>query len=363
MVNHCDWTKDQRLGIQKMRLLIGITNCHKAVYPDVLERREPPNNALCVKTARETWIKEATSAGIDVKFFFGRYNDPPGTALVPQDDEIFLNVDDSYDGLVEKVNAMASWAYDHGYDYFMKVDVDSYVHVQNLLAATSEFYHWDYIGRGWGLGYLLSRHAMNIIVRDTQRRSWAEDSHVLRSIFAHANKPGQQAKLYGDGRFVFLPNLVESDLPLYDKTFIVVNPMTPERMLVLNESHSLDALTPWMFEPEDLWTAGNDRVEHCSVHNAFNIRGEKIPFTYEEWKHLSAYERKPFMDWMQIVFACLERNSMNSCPTFAQWLGPLDHRKELLDLCIKINYDAAMRMQQASKNFKLDQLRGSNEVV
>ena len=85
-------TEVERVGIQTMRILIGVTNCHAAVYPEVLSRKEPPNNSLCVKAARETWIKDATRAGIDVKFFFGRYNDPPGTALVPQDDEVSWTV-------------------------------------------------------------------------------------------------------------------------------------------------------------------------------------------------------------------------------------------------------------------------------
>jgi hypothetical protein len=344
------------------KLLIAVTNCHSAVYPPELSRKEPPNNSLCVKSARNTWIKDATRAGIDVKFFFGRYNGPPGTALIPKDDEIFLDCDDSYDGLVDKVTAMAKWAYDQGYDYFMKVDVDSYVHVQNLLKET-EFFKWDYVGRGWGLGYLLSRHGMRVIIESRQKRSWAEDSHVLRTIFAYGQKPGNKISMYGDGRFVFLPNLRDEDLPLYDKSFIAVNPMTPESMYILNEYQSLEALMPFSFAKEDLWTVGEDRVQHCSVHNAFSIRGEKIPFTYEEWIELTPYERQPFLDWMQVVFACLETDSMSDCLSFAQWMSPVDYRRELLDACIKINVEAANKIRQASKNFKIDQLRGSNESV
>jgi|SRR5271166_4612503 len=337
------------------KILCGITNCHTAVYPDVLSRKEPPNNTLCIRAARETWIKDATRAGIDVKFFLGR-----GGTRAPEPDEVFLDCDDSYDGLVDKVTAMCAWALEHDYEYLMKVDVDSYVHVQNLLRE-SEFFKWDYVGRGWGLGYLLSRKGMEVIAEAKQRRSWAEDSHVLRTIFAYGQKPGNKISMYGDGRFVFLPNLRDEDLPLYDTAFIAVNPLTPEGMAVLNEYQSLEALMPFSFEKDDLWTIGDDRIQHCSVHNAFNIRGEKIPLTYNEWVKLTPYERQPFLDWMQIVFACLETDSMSDCLSFTQWMGPVDHRRELLDACIKINVEAANKIRHASKNFKLDQLRGSNE--
>ena len=345
-----------------MKILIGITHCHAAVYPEVLSRKEPPNNSLCVKAARETWIKDAVNAGIDVKFFFGRYNDPPGTALVPQDDEVFLDCDDSYDGLVEKVTAMSAWAYNHGYDYFMKVDVDSYVHVQNLLKAMAEFSKWDYIGRGWGLGYLLSRNAMQIIMHERQRRSWAEDSHVLRSLFAYANK-GNKVSMYGDGRFVFLPNLLAKDVPLYDTAFIVTNPMTPEGMQILHEYASIEALMPLSFSKEDLWTAGADRVEHSIVHNAFSIYGATIPWTYDEWVELSAYERQPAKDWSQITFASLDADAMADCPSFQSWLGYVPNRRQLLDICRAKNVESNKKFADASKHFKNQHLGGSGEGI
>ena len=336
-----------------MRLLIAITNCHAAVYPEVLSRTEPPNNSLCVKAARETWIKDATNAGIDVKFFFGE-----GGTREPETDEVFLPwVPDDYDGLVNKVTAMASWTYYHGYDYFMKVDVDSYVHVHNLLKEMAEFSKWDYVGRGWGLGYLLSRNAMKIVTDERQKRSWAEDSHVLRALFAHANK-GNRVTMYGDGRFVFLPNLLNKDVPLYDKAFIVVNPMTPEGMHILHEYQSIAALMPLSFSKEDLWTAGDDRVEHSIIHNAFTIYGETVPYSYDEWVELSAYERQPFKDWSQIVFASLDAEAMETCMSFKQWLGPVEGRKELLALCKARNIESNKRFADASKNFKMDRQRG-----
>jgi hypothetical protein len=337
------------------KILCGVTNCHKAVYPEVLSRKEPPNNSLCVNAARETWIKDATNAGIDVRFFFGA-----GGRRTPEPDEVFLPwVPDDYDGLVAKVTAMCSWAFARDYDYFMKVDVDSYIHVQNLVAAMSEFSKWDYAGRGWGLGYVLSRNAMKIVMNERQKRSWAEDSHVLRTLFHHANK-GNVVSMYGDGRFVFLPNLLDKDVPLYDKAFIVVNPMTPEGMHILNEYQSIAALMPLSFSKEDLWTAGDDRVEHSIIHNAFTIYGAKVPYSYDEWIELSAYERQPFKDWSQIVFASLDAEAMETCMSFKEWLGPVEGRKELLALCKARNIESNQRFADASKNFKMDRQRGES---
>jgi hypothetical protein len=351
MVANCDWTEVQRLGIQTMRILVGVTNCHKAVYPEALSRKEPPNNSLCVKAARDTWIKDATSAGIDVKFFFGRYNDPPGTALVPQDDEVFLDCDDSYDGLVDKVTAMCAWAFTHGYDYFMKVDVDSYVHVQNLIKAMVEFSKWDYVGRGWGLGYLLSRAAMKIVMEERQKRSWAEDSHVLRTLFAYADK-GNKVTMYSDGRFVFLPNLLNKDVLLYDTAFLVVNPMTPEGMHILNESPSIEALMPLSFSKEDLWATGENRVEHSIVHNAFAIKGETLPWSYDEWVELDTYHRQPAKDWSDVIFAALDVDAVADAPSFKEWLGIVPDRKILLAACRARNVESNRKLAEASKTFK-----------
>lgn len=341
-----------------MRILIGVVSCHKAVYPDVLSRKEPPNNAPCQNASRATWMKEATELGVDVRFFYGRYNDPIGTALVPKEDEVFLDCDDSYDGLVDKVTAMCKYAYDRDYDFLLKVDIDTYVHVSNLLK--SEFFEWDYAGRGWGLGYLLSRKAMKVVAEATQRRSWAEDSHVLRTLFAWGGEPNANhaIRLYGDGRYVFLPNMSVDDIPLLDKDFIAVNPMTPERMFTLDKTHSLYALVPIKFAVEDLWTAFPDRVQHSHVLNAFSIAGIKFPSTYDEWLLRGPYERQPYLDWTDLVNACLETNQMAHCPSFADWMLPIEERKKIMEWAKAINFAAAAKMEALSKLLKDSDFEG-----
>lgn len=333
------------------RMLIGITTCHTAVYPEVWSRSEPLHNTASAISARETWIQDAYQNCIDVKFFFGR-----GGTRKPLWDEVFLDVDDSYDGLVEKVTAMANWAWEHGYDYFMKVDADSYVNIKNLVNE-SEFLNWDYVGRGWGLGYILSRKAMNVVAHEKQVRSWAEDSHVIRTLFAYADK-GHAMNLYGDGRFVFLPNLLKVDVPLYDTAFIVANPATPERMRILHETGSLAALLPLTFTKEDLWTDGKDRIEHCSATNAFAVTGTKMPYTYDQWVKLSPYARQPFLDYSQIVFACLDTDKMSVCPSFDTWMGPLDYRAEIQKWALDINLASSAKIKAASKHFRIAQGEG-----
>ena len=327
-----------------MRLLIGIANCHKAIYSDAFARHEPPNNAACADASRVTWIPEARASDIDVKFFFGR-----GATREPLQDEVFLNCDDSYDGLVEKTTAMAAWAYNHGYDFLLKTDVDSYINVKNLMA--SEFFEWDYAGRGWGLGYLISRTAMRVIMNDAHVRSWAEDSHVLRSLLAWGSL-GNEIRLYGDGRFVFLPNMSVDDLPLFDTAFVAVNPMTPQRIQTLHQTRRLYDLLPIQFSVEDIWVGFPERIPHSRVLNAFAIRREPCPVTYPEWVKLTPYERQPYLDWTEVVNACLETNFMEDCPSFKSWLGPVEHRKFLMSWAKDINIAANKRLEVASKKFK-----------
>ena len=272
------------------RILIGVTCCHKSVYPEALARQEPGGNQGCVQAARETWVKDAKAAGIEVRFFYGRQ--PDGPTLRPGLFERFLNCDDSYNGLIDKVSEMCGYALIRKYDYLLKVDVDSYVNVPNFL--NSEFRDWDYTGRGWGLGYVLSRKAMEIVASETQRRSWAEDAHAMRSLFAWGNKSvDNKIKLYGDGRYTFVVNLLQEELELLDTAFIVANPNTPETMHKLHETGRLSSTLPRRFTDEDLWTIGLLRVEHASVFNAFFIRREECPYDYNAWAGLPAYDRQP----------------------------------------------------------------------
>ena len=308
-----------------MKILIGITACHSAIYPDAMERATPPNNALCPDASRATWIKDAVAAGVDVRFFYGR-----GATRPPLSDEVFLDVDDSYEGLIEKVTAMYRWAINQNYDFVLKIDVDSFVHVENFLA--SEFREWDYTGRGWGLGYILSKLAMRVVTETKFKKlSWAEDSHVLRALLLWGNKsPENKIRLYGDGRYVFLPNLVEPELALYAKNFIVANPMNPHSMKRLHSTGSLRSILPLQLSQADLWTMPPERISHGKLLGACAIVGCPSPVTFGAWQQLTAYQRQPYVDWISVVNACVETDKVESCPSLELWMGPLEGRKEIL---------------------------------
>jgi hypothetical protein len=86
-----------------------------------------------------------------------------------------------------------------------------------------------------------------------------------------------------------------------------------------------------------MWTAGEDRISHSNVYTAFAIKNEPMPVTFTEWCKLTAYERQPFKDWKEIVLACLETDQMADCPSFKDWMGPIEGRHILLNWARKTN--------------------------
>lgn len=139
-----------------MKTLIAIMNCHS---------RDAWADAI-----RQTWLPRVPEGAVDVKFFRGR-----GATRDPLSDEVFLDCDDSYDGLPDKVQAMIRWAYEHGYDFFLKCDDDVVIDLVKLLASGYEEY--AYSGRGnrpmrpermyvvpYGFCYWLSRDCMKIVI-------------------------------------------------------------------------------------------------------------------------------------------------------------------------------------------------------
>jgi hypothetical protein len=87
--------------------------------------------------ARETWLS-IWADRIAYKFVLGR-----GSQNLA-DDEIVLDVDDGYEGLVAKVQASRRWATENGHDYTFHCGADTYVFVPRLLASGYEKH--DYSG-------------------------------------------------------------------------------------------------------------------------------------------------------------------------------------------------------------------------
>ena len=131
-----------------IRTLIAVTTCHA--------RRGQ------AEAQQSTWAKNLPN----VKFFLG------GDDAV-HDNEVLLNVDDSYAGLPAKVKATCRWALDHGYEAMLKLDDDVYLVPERFYKAGFEMF--DYVGnfRMWngkyphdyasGFAYYLGGKALEII--------------------------------------------------------------------------------------------------------------------------------------------------------------------------------------------------------
>ena len=117
---------------------------------------------------RRTWAP-LVPATADVFYFFGR-----GATREPLKNEVFLDCDDSYDGLPNKVQEIMRWAYNHGYDFALKCDDDVVLRPEALLS--SGFTNNDFTGckepsckpgeikTPWGFCYWLSRRSMELVI-------------------------------------------------------------------------------------------------------------------------------------------------------------------------------------------------------
>jgi hypothetical protein len=109
-----------------VRILIAITSCH-----NFRDRAD---------AVRQTWASEVE--GADVRYFLGRSETPVKSQSHP--DEIILDCPDGYHYLSQKTQLIRRWALENGYDYLWKVDDDTYVRPERLLA---DFQNLDYVGR------------------------------------------------------------------------------------------------------------------------------------------------------------------------------------------------------------------------
>lgn len=104
-----------------------------------------------------------------MRFFRGR-----GATREPLADEIFLDCDDSYEGLPNKVQEIVRWAHSHEYDFVLKCDDDVVVKPKELLV--SGFERSDFTGcqeasckpgeirTPYGFCYWLSKRAMELVI-------------------------------------------------------------------------------------------------------------------------------------------------------------------------------------------------------
>jgi len=172
-----------------MKILIAIKACH--------------HYHSRANAQRNTWIKDIPD-GVDYRFFLGRSVKAVTTPNLT--DQVFLDADDSYYGLPDKMRKACEWASQREYDYVFFCDDDTYVVVDRLLAHIP--HGKDYVGRlrgpsgPWpapycsGFAYWLSAKALKIVATTKLSVDTADD----RAIGNMLQAAGVQGTL--DPRFV-----------------------------------------------------------------------------------------------------------------------------------------------------------------
>lgn len=158
-----------------MKVLLAVVNCHsRLAYQQ------------CI---RDTWMPLVQ--GADVRFFLG-----PSTRE-PQTDEVFVECDDSYQGLPSKIKAIAQWALEHGYSQMLKCDDDVVMVPHKVLS--SGFQNHEFSGHRndiraysvpYGFCYWLGKRAMQLVAdaelpRDNNDEVWVTHALSKENIVLH----------------------------------------------------------------------------------------------------------------------------------------------------------------------------------
>jgi Galactosyltransferase len=167
-----------------MKILIAVVSCHK---------HRDRNQAQ-----RDTWIPGIK--GADVRFFMG---EPISTE--PLSDEVYLSIPDDYEHLPYKTKAMIQWALANGYDKTFKVDSDTWIYSDRLMAAVPTESYVGFLNnmppKPWcsGFSYWLDERAMRIVAAASiPLEEWAEDRWIGGVLHDHGISP------YYDKRYAYL---------------------------------------------------------------------------------------------------------------------------------------------------------------
>ncbi len=221
----------------KAKVLIAVPVCHKYAYGShandlKIGARETVGR---IEAIRATWWNDIKpfSGYVDAKFFYGRTGDKSRT---PLPDEVFLDVEDDYTSLPKKVRAICAWALQHRFDYLVKCDDDTAVCIDRLLRTDYEKH--DQMGFSncthgldgkcacyiTGMGYTLSKRAMQAIVSASTPTHWAEDLETGKILRArHYKRAGHSGFIPGfEKHFVDIDKLPEN--------WVACHAVTPEGM-------------------------------------------------------------------------------------------------------------------------------------
>lgn len=195
------------------RILVGICSCSR--YP---EKRQ---------AVRSTWLA-LPSPNVECQFFIGGRE-----SLADEPDTVVLPVDDSYEGLPEKVLAYFAHALEHsGFDWLFKCDDDTYLVLDRLHDLVTD--EGEIVGneslrdRGspsGGAGYLLSRRVVEQLVADASlAKRGPEDIIVGEAAIKHGATPVWTDRL----RWNAVP------CPRRDNSLITAHWCSPERLLAIH---------------------------------------------------------------------------------------------------------------------------------
>ena len=192
-----------------MKLLVAIMTCHKLDYfiDDLTIDWCTQQGLRCtdqqarVNTIRATWLKELPEE-FDYKFFYGtKLRDSKQNQRVPTkfnlreplSDEVYLDCGDSYTSNPDKMKAICRWALDHGYDYILRCDDDTFIYPERLLVNDSSGWTGkDYVGASDnnfhpGGCVFLSRRMMELVI--TERVTTYADDVWMGQISRDQNIP------------------------------------------------------------------------------------------------------------------------------------------------------------------------------
>lgn len=150
-----------------MKALIAVVNAHTRL-----------DYQQCI---RDTWLPLIN--GADVRFFLGP------SLREAQQDEVFLDCDDSYEGLPSKVRAISQWALAQGYEYMVKLDDDVVISPARFLSTG--FHYHDFTGHRndvrqfpvpFGFAYWLSRRSMQLLSVTTLPKDNNDEAWVAAAL-------------------------------------------------------------------------------------------------------------------------------------------------------------------------------------
>lgn len=157
------------------KILVAIESCHR--------------DREAQQAQRDTWLSALNV--VDYKFFLGR----PRTKAQCID-EVFLDVEDSYETLSIKTQAICDWAFRHNYDFIFKCDIDTVLNGKTATISGGQ----DYVGGenadvdipgfpsgriefcSGGAGYWLSRKALTAVANADTISTCAEDVFVAHAL-------------------------------------------------------------------------------------------------------------------------------------------------------------------------------------